>query len=1494
MKGLLFVATLVAGAVAFATDAIENGVRTLKDTTVTVTSEAELGAGVTNVVLDNATLNFNLASNATLSLTYVAKNGGKLGVGPAGRVATIKSTLFLNPSLGNSFGKTGAGQLNIGTALGVVSTPTTFEVFEGTVRLTSGDFFGGHSATTTNFAIKVHEGATWHNGTAHGAVGPVELTGATWISDNPSPYVGTWADTSFKGGIVVHPSSTPSKIYATSWNFITQPSTTEGVFDVEEGADLYVYSDLHDGSGQKSVLVKRGDGTLYLLGKGSWTGGTTLEGGKIVLGNANALGTSAITIAGDVEIAVDPGVTVTCPELKGSGDVTVSGKGGISFSKKAETVTGATDRMADPYSPLSGTTLTVGPGVTDASITGTTPLTIDKVVELHPGCASLSDIRKTGAGTLKLGKDLSGKYRKLIVAGGYVEFAGDGCFGMSGIGNKGGVEISGGKIRPTADYTMGATRFTFVGSGTIDVPQDVDFQSTSNCLYCADATVTKTGLGRWFLKNCYQHTLAKVVGTRWVIDQGTMAINGGSDPFGGWSTIWKGTIEIHEDGTFEQLGSAAHLPLGPIVLRGGTLRAPRSQFQSGAYKPQGAAQWKGFAFNGGVTVLASERPAQIIARACHLGHVKFTPTFDVQDGATLVVDTALYPGQGPSTTTTEKAGDLVKTGGGTLKLLKPLSLSGHFDIEAGTVELADGGIIDEKAHVRVAKEAKLLLNDGTRFTAAANVANGILREADVWIDATQVSAQNGAELTTIANLGRSGGKFGKFTKAISNSGGMIPKAPTYLAKGIGGKPSFNFDGQMALALDSYTNNTDNCEIFVVATWTTYGGTEGTGRWTGAVSLGSTKMTGNEDQHNFGVLSTMVDGTSTTSGKFASMSIIFGTPEGNETSGANHASANLTSSILSSGVSTNEAFVLRIQRGSTAGNSEIWLGDARGTKSNSSTYTERRCRIDRVCIGSRLMTGGLATTYDTLNKSRNIIGQIGEFIVFTRKLSATERSAVSDYLRRKWIGTSAAADPSAATTLNSALEVSVPDGAKAAFAPSLGVDAQQQLTVTKKGAGEIRLGGGNLDSDVALEVSAGALRLKDGVLPSRAAVWLDPADAATCLCDADGRVTNLVNKGYCGGSFGKTVASSAGKTPGVPVRSETGINGRATLTFAGEQALVSACYTNKSSPRTISIYMVGRRNHWETNPADATQQAGLGKWATPFSLGTVNSGADDEHMPGALFVSENAQNSSTLDLGSVNSSAFTPASNGAPAIMTIHSTTNGYFVSVEKGDANTNSVSRTVNDSTLNMEPFSIDFIQLGGRLQSKARPQYHGPVGTSANRMWFGDLAELVVVTHPLTVNEEIDLYEYLRKKWFNKGGGSATPPTWLSGTAATPTFGDKTTLAMADGTALRHEAGEVKLGALETTGTVDWVRVWNGDNTAAFSLFDVSGDVSLGNVNLVTDPVVRKAGVKVLGYGGSTLTTPTWQVFRPDGKLRQGSSVTDRDNGYWLWGQVGSLFLVR
>ena len=75
-----------------------------------------------------------------------------------------------------------------------------------------------------------------------------------------------------------------------------------------------------------------------------------------------------------------------------------------------------------------------------------------------------------------------------------------------------------------------------------------------------------------------------------------------------------------------------------------------------------------------------------------------------------------------------------------------------------------------------------------------------------------------------------------------------------------------------------------------------------------------------------------------------------------------------------------------------------------------------------------------------------------------------------------------------------------------------------------------------------------------------------------------------------------------------------------------------------------------------------------------------------------------------------------------------------------------------------------------------------------------------------------------------NKGAGSATPPAWLSGIPATPATDADTALVMADGTSLQHEAATQTLGALETVGTVDWTRVWDGITTSSFPLFAVDG----------------------------------------------------------------------
>ena len=171
-----------------------------------------------------------------------------------------------------------------------------------------------------------------------------------------------------------------------------------------------------------------------------------------------------------------------------------------------------------------------------------------------------------------------------------------------------------------------------------------------------------------------------------------------------------------------------------------------------------------------------------------------------------------------------------------------------------------------------------------------------------------------------------------------------------------------------------------------------------------------------------------------------------------------------------------------------------------------------------------------------------------------------------------------------------------------------------------------------------------------------------------------------------------------------------------------------------------------------------------------------------------------------------------------------------------------------------------------------------------------GRFAEMIVTTMPLGEHQEAELLDYLRRKWLNKGSGSATPPAWLTGIPATPATDADTALVMADGTSLRHETDTKTLGALVTDGTVDWTRVWDGGTTASFPLFAVDGDVSLGTVNLAPEPLATR--VKVMDWTGDLQNAAMWRL---KGERIGALGVTLRDDGkaYWII-SVGTAIHLR
>lgn len=319
------------------TATLEGRILTLSGLVTNVTSEAGLGADVTNVVMTQEG-GVSFGSSLSLAKTYTIDGTGVVGVAEGKTVAASPTRL---KTLGHTFVKYGPGTLRLTAGIGPVSARTRWIVNGGTLAIRpTGSFYGNHSTTTTNLTIDLREGATYYqepaeNDPSHSPIGPLEMTGAQFVwapcvfdSNNLE------GNTAFKGGVTVHASATDSYMYFPRYAHLNHCSP-DCTFDIEAGARLVVDGILTNAVNQSwkgsldSALTKRGGGELVLLRRNGWTGGTVIEGGTVTVAADGALGTGTVTIAGDATIKVPAGVTFTCPPLATDGvhTLTVTGDG---------------------------------------------------------------------------------------------------------------------------------------------------------------------------------------------------------------------------------------------------------------------------------------------------------------------------------------------------------------------------------------------------------------------------------------------------------------------------------------------------------------------------------------------------------------------------------------------------------------------------------------------------------------------------------------------------------------------------------------------------------------------------------------------------------------------------------------------------------------------------------------------------------------------------------------------------------------------------------------------------------------------------------------------------------------------------------------------------------------------------------------------------------------------------------------------------------------
>ncbi len=819
---------------------------TLDGLVTNVTAEADFGS-VTNVVLQNGG---GVAFNWTgkLSKRYsIAGDGlaatGLVSVAEGQKLETGNRTNLVLGTLGHVLVKRGPGTLHFNQGPGVVSVPTRWIFEEGYVYTGGGDFFGNHSSTTANLTIDLREHVVYEKDSGHCPMGPLEMTGGKAIFNGGSA-TATWCSTALRGGVRVHPCATESVIDipgAVHLNHIH----ADVPFVVESGATLTILGTLKNGWDQSAKnqvpnrMLISGGGTIRLFGDNRFTGGVKISDGMtVVAGSPTAFGTAeTLEIEGNVTLEVLPGVTLACTTITGSGTLTKRGDGVAAFTTVGDGVTIVrAEGEGTKGTPVIDGVLHLNGNVTTVDVPADSTLEVTGFAYDVSDISFTKDIVKTGGGTLVLpDEDNGSSFQKLTIKAGVVQVANENNLGSGGV-----TVTTGGLLAYVGSAEMWH-RLTVTGEGGIFVAEGVSVVMPYNSLRAKDATFLKKGAGSLSFKEQNFFTKDSEVGSNahLVVDEGTAVF--AQDAFGARTANPSQTLEVHAGAT---VLATAHLPVGRIVMRGGTIRTklgPAFSETSGLENP--FTKWSNsLSLNGTVEVLPSEdgSPSVIRAGRILLAHGGVNQTvFDVAEGGVLRLEGGQFNNGFNASGSSELVSGFQKIGAGELVFDTDAGFSGTVQVNEGVFTLGSNGRLPEAARLQALPGTTVRLEKDAVLATGVETIDPFISTADLWLDATRLAPTPGREVAVVPNLGTAGGSFTKFKS------GTIPTAPVYTNNAINGRPALYFNGGSALTTDAYTNKTATLSIFMVAQWTSWdynGGNGGLGHWGGGLSMSTVAST----------------------------------------------------------------------------------------------------------------------------------------------------------------------------------------------------------------------------------------------------------------------------------------------------------------------------------------------------------------------------------------------------------------------------------------------------------------------------------------------------------------------------------------------------------------------------------------------------------------------------------------------------------------------------
>ncbi|MCV9658936.1 autotransporter-associated beta strand repeat-containing protein [Salmonella enterica subsp. enterica serovar Corvallis] len=417
---------------------------------------------------------------------------------------------------GQSLTKTGAGTLIL-NAENTYTGGTT--ISDGTLVATNVEALGTGNVTD-NATLELNTGGDFDN--AISGSGQVVKSGdETLTLSGANSYTG---GTTISGGTLV-----ATNVEALGSGDVTDNATLElntgGTFD-----------NVISGSGQ---VVKSGDEMLTLSGANSYTGGTTISGGTLVVSNVEALGSGDVTDNATLELNTGGDFD---NNIGGTGSVVKSGDKTLTLSG-ANSYTGGTT--------ISGGTLVA----TNVEALGSGDVTDNAVLELNTG----------------------GTFDNVISGSGQVVKSGDEMLTLSGANSyTGGTTISGGTLVASNVDALGSGDVT--DNATLEMNTGGDFDNaisgSGQVVKSGDETLTLSGAnsytgGTTISGGTLVANNVEALGTGDVTNNATLELNTGGD----FDNAISGSGQVVKSGDKTLTLSGANSYTGGTTISGGTLIA---------------------------------------------------------------------------------------------------------------------------------------------------------------------------------------------------------------------------------------------------------------------------------------------------------------------------------------------------------------------------------------------------------------------------------------------------------------------------------------------------------------------------------------------------------------------------------------------------------------------------------------------------------------------------------------------------------------------------------------------------------------------------------------------------------------------------------------------------------------------------------------------------------------------------------------------------------